>query len=41
MFERAGAKKTNQNIAISFDFEHDIPELKFDLSYFNPISEIG
>ena len=34
MFERAGAKQTNKNIAISFDFGQDIPELKFDLSYF-------
>ncbi len=34
MFEKAGAKQTNKNIAISFDFRQDIPELEFDLSNF-------
>jgi hypothetical protein len=34
MFEEAGAKQTNKNINISFDFGKAIPELKFDLSHF-------
>jgi len=39
MFEKAGAKQTNKNIAISFDFGQDIPDLKFDLSYFRQCVE--
>jgi len=40
MFEKAGAKQTNKNIAISFDFGQAIPDLKFDLSYFRNYVEI-
>jgi len=34
MFETAGAKQTNKNLAISFNFNQNHPELKFDLSHF-------
>jgi len=34
MFETAGAKQTNRNLAISFNFNQNYPELKFDLSHF-------
>ena len=32
MFEKAGAKQTDKNMAISFNFEDDLPELKFSVS---------
>jgi|SanBayMetagenome_1026888.scaffolds.fasta_scaffold19143_1 hypothetical protein len=40
MFEKAGAKQTNKNLAISFDFGKNIPELKFDLSHFKNFIEV-
>jgi len=34
MFEKAGAKQTDKNLAILFKFDEDLPELSFDLSHF-------
>jgi len=34
MFEKAGAKQTDKNLAILFSFDQDLPELSFDLSHF-------
>jgi hypothetical protein len=34
MFEEAGAKQTNRNLAIRFQFNQHLPELSFDLSHF-------
>ncbi len=39
MFEKAGAKQTNHNLAVRFNFDRDIPELSFDLSHFRSWSE--
>ena len=40
MFERAGARETNQNLAVRFDFGKDLPELCFDLSQFRQWCEV-
>lgn len=34
MFEEAGAKTTNKQLAVSFDFSRDLPKLNFDLEHF-------
>jgi len=34
MFEKAGAKQTDKNLAILFRFDQNLPELSFDLSHF-------
>ena len=40
MFETAWANKTNENLAISFDFGQDFSELKFNLYHFKNYLEI-
>jgi len=34
MFEEAGANRTDKNIVVRFNFEHNLPELGFDLEHF-------
>ncbi|MEW5871477.1 MAG: hypothetical protein AB1894_19545 [Chloroflexota bacterium] len=34
MFEKAGAKRTDRNLAIEFDFGRELPNLKFDIEHF-------
>jgi hypothetical protein len=34
MFEKAGARETDRNLDISFKFDQDLPELRFDITHF-------
>ena len=40
MFEKAGAKQTNHNIGINFDFGKGVPELSFDLRHFRDWTKV-